>query len=57
MRKAEPLWFGLSAFRLSGSDGASAADEVHDDRDQSEDEQEVNQETAHVKDEKSAEPE
>jgi hypothetical protein len=36
--------------------GASTAYEVHDDRDQSEDEQQVNQKAANVQDEESAQP-
>jgi hypothetical protein len=39
------------------SDCSSAADEVHDDGDYGEQEQEVNEEAAHVQDEKSSQPE
>jgi hypothetical protein len=39
------------------SDCSSAADEVHDDRDYREDEQQMDEEAAHVQDEESAEPE
>jgi hypothetical protein len=41
---------------ISKLDGASAADKVHDDRYQGEDEQQVNEEAAHVKNEESAKP-
>ena len=39
------------------SDCSSAADEVHDDRNQGKDQQQVNQKAADMKDEESAEPE
>jgi hypothetical protein len=38
-------------------DCSSAADEVHDDGDQGEEEQQVNEEAAHVQDEEPAKPE
>src|SRR6201987_4371149 len=47
----------LDPSRISWSDCSPAADEVHDDRDQGEDEQQVNEEAAHVQDEEAAEPE
>jgi len=54
--KAEPAGFGL-CFALRSLDRSSAADEVHDDGDQSKDEHQVNQEAAHVQDKEPAEPE
>ena len=37
-------------------DGASAADKIHDDRDQSKDQQQMNEEAAHVKNEEPSKP-
>jgi hypothetical protein len=54
--KAEPAGFGL-CFALRLLDRSSAADEVHDDRDQGEDKQQVDQKAAHVQNEEPAEPE
>lgn len=42
---------------LGSLDRSSAADKVHDDGDQSKEEQQVNKEAADVQDEESAEPE
>ena len=43
--------------QLPGSDCSPAADEVHDDRDQGEDEQQVNEKAAHMQDEEASKPE
>jgi hypothetical protein len=45
------------ALRFDTLDGPSAADEVHDDGDQRKDEEQMNEEAAHVQDEEAAEPE
>jgi hypothetical protein len=49
-----------SAFVLdkcySSLDGASAADKIHDDRDQSKYQQQMNEEAAHVKNEEPSKP-
>jgi hypothetical protein len=42
---------------VTWSDRSSAADEIHDDRDQGEDEQQVNEKAAHMQDEEAAKPE
>jgi hypothetical protein len=41
---------------ISWLDGASAADKIHDDRDQSEDQQQVNEEAADVKHKEPSKP-
>jgi hypothetical protein len=43
-------------FALLESDRSPATDEVHNDRDQGKDQQQVNQEAAYVQNKKSAEP-
>jgi hypothetical protein len=58
-KKAEPL-LGSAFFFLQDtrrrSDGASATNEVHDDRYQGKDQQEMDEEAADVKNEKSTQP-
>jgi hypothetical protein len=58
MAKAEPI--SGSAFSLVCAaislDGASAADEVHDDGDEREDQQEMNEKAADVQHEKTTQP-
>jgi hypothetical protein len=55
MIKAGPHRSGL-CFAAAASDCPSAANEVHDDRYQRKEKEEMNQETADVQDEKSAKP-
>jgi hypothetical protein len=58
--KAEPessaFVFALRSFS-DWSDCPPAADEVHDDRDHGEEEQQVNEEAAHMQDQEAAKPE
>ena len=59
MLKAGPIWVRPLSWRrvhLDALDGSSTADEVHDDRDQGKDQQQVNEEAAHVKNEETAKP-
>lgn len=54
--KAEPIWLGLQFISEEYGSRSLSSHKVHDERDDSEDDKQVNQEAAYMQDEESAQP-